>query len=137
MDELFGAFAQPPQPFGLAVDLAFFRNEEAEPLLGLQDAVANELTVGLGDGIEVDEELLGEGTDAGHGVAGGQAAGRDGQAHLVDDLAINRRPGPGGDGNLEGGHAFTNCTSNTSTVITAAMRLSRPKLVFFAMRPTT
>ena len=59
----------------------------------LDDALRFEFGVGLGDGVAVDAELLGERADAGERLAGPQRAGRGGGPDLVRDLEIDREAG--------------------------------------------
>ena len=67
--------------------------QEATPAgLGLDDALAFEFEVGLGDGVAVDPELLGEGPYAGERFPGAQGAGGGGGFDLVHDLYIDRLP---------------------------------------------
>jgi len=61
------------------------------------EAVLREVGIGLGDGVGIDEELLGQRPDGGENVAGSDAAGDDGMADLADDLLIDRGGGTGRD----------------------------------------
>ena len=56
---------------------------------GLDDALALELGVGLGDGVAVDAQLLGQRPDAGKRLARLHRAGRGGDLHLVHELQVD------------------------------------------------
>ncbi len=56
---------------------------------GLDDALVFELGVGLGDGVAIDAEVLGERPDAGKGFARLHRAGGGGDLHLVDQLLVD------------------------------------------------
>src|SRR5262245_30178985 len=73
----------------LAIRRAAVLHETALAGVGLDDALALELGVGLRDRVAVDAERLGERTDTGKAVAGAERAGCDGQLHLVDDLEVD------------------------------------------------
>ena len=60
---------------------------------GFDDALGFEFVVGFGDGIAVDAEFFGEGTDGGEGFAGAKGAGSGGGLDLVHDLEVNRFAG--------------------------------------------
>ena len=104
MDEVVDGEPQPPQTFGLAVDLPLLGHEEAHALLGLQHPVAHQLRVGLDHGVGVDDQPLGQAPHTGHGLTGSQGPRGHAQAHLVDDLTVDRRAGSGRDVDVEGGH---------------------------------
>jgi hypothetical protein len=70
------------------------------------DAGAFEFEVGAGDGVGVDDELLGERADRGNLLAGREPGGRDEVFHLVDNLEVDGRAGRGIDMNL---HGFRQC----------------------------
>src|SRR5262245_57561336 len=60
---------------------------------GLDDALALELGVGLGDGIAIDAQLFGERPDRRQRVARLHRARRRGRFDLVDDLEIHGNAG--------------------------------------------
>ena len=73
----------------------------------VEETFGGEGTEGFGDGVVMDTELGGELADARERVAGGELAGLDEEAELVDDLAI----GGGGAAEIDGegglGHEAT------------------------------
>src|SRR5262249_44309134 len=122
----FNGLTQSAQTLGSAVDLTFLGHEETLAMMGLQHAVAHQLGIGLDDGVGIHQVLLGQGTHAGHGITRSEGAGRNAEAHLLDDLAVDRRAGAGGDINAESGHTGI-CTSCYSTHYPGSLTLSRSR----------
>src|SRR5581483_603839 len=60
---------------------------------GFDDAEAFELGVGLGEGVAVDMEFLGQLADGGERFAWLEGAGGGGIADLIDNLEVNRHAG--------------------------------------------
>ena len=60
---------------------------------GLDDALTLELSVGLGDGIAVDAQFLGQRTEGRQGIAGAQPARGGREPDLIGQLEVDRFPG--------------------------------------------
>src|SRR5262245_8165968 len=56
---------------------------------GFDDALVFEFGVGFGDGIAVDAQFFGEGSQGRERFAGAQATGSGGVAHLVSELEVD------------------------------------------------
>ncbi len=79
-------------------------NDGAAAVAEVDPALGGKLAVGVGDGVEVDAELGGEGADAGEGVSCGEVAGGKVEADLINDLAVDGDGGVEGDGDGGSGH---------------------------------
>ena len=64
-------------------------DESAGALMGFEQAAEFELAIGAHDGVGIDFEIDGELADGGELIAGGQRAGGDAAADLVDQLAVD------------------------------------------------
>ena len=82
--------------------MAFARDHVAPAGLGFNVAVAGQFAIGTLDGVGVDEKRFGQAADTGDGVAGGEAAGGNGVADLVNDLLVDGGVATGGDAEGEG-----------------------------------
>ena len=85
------------------------RSADAHPLpaLELDDAVALQERIGLGDGHGIDFQLQGHLADRGQEIAGADAAAGHVAADLVHELPIDRHPGGGKDLKEQvGGHVY-------------------------------
>jgi hypothetical protein len=83
------ALATMAWPIGGPAVVAAIGDECAGAVPKFDDAVVFELAVGLGDGVGIDHQLLGERTDAGQLVAGAERAGFDGVLHLFHQLQVD------------------------------------------------
>lgn len=97
--ELCGGLVEAALAFHIGEDLAFLRNEDAPAGAALEDAVADEVLVGAGDGVGVDDEGFGEDADGGELFADLKSTQGDSLLHLVNNLAKNWHVAGGGDGN--------------------------------------
>jgi hypothetical protein len=79
-------------------------NDGAAAVAEIDPTLGGKLAVGVGDGVEVDAELGGEGADAGKRVSGGEVTGGKVEADLINDLAIDGDGGVEGDGDGGSGH---------------------------------
>ncbi len=110
------------EAFGLGEAEAWAARGDGESAAGegFDEAIAGELVVGFGDGVGVDEELVGEGADGGEELAGLDGAGGDGGADLGDDLGVKGSGGAWGDADGEHGDTWERggcrmCTTWNST----------------------
>jgi len=96
--EAFGGEAEAAAALGLGKDLTAFRDKNAAARLAFQEGVADELLVGTGHGIGIDDEGLGKNTHGGQLRAHMQFSNGHGALNLLNQLAKNGDIARGRDG---------------------------------------
>ena len=92
---------------GARLKAAFRADVRARAVAQFEKPLMLEFGVGLGDGVVADDELFGQGADAGHLVAVLQNAGFDGVTDLLHELKVERLAG----GCVESEDHKANCTT--------------------------
>src|SRR5262249_6711031 len=101
-------------------------DESTRALAKLEEAFVFELVVGFGDGVGADDELFGEGADAGKLVTVGERAGFGGVADLLHELEIEGRAGGGRE--LEKHTVMVEGYSDTATDVKREVNDNPPQL---------
>jgi len=129
-DDSFEQGFETPPAFFAGKNLALVRDEDAASGTGLEQAFTGKVGIGAGDGVWVDDKLLGEGADAGELVTDGDLAGGDGHANLIGDLFIDRSGGT--DIKIEG-QRLHYCISYTSTVWAASIGILKEMMNLYGL----
>lgn len=87
--ELLCGLTESPFALGIGEDLSPMGNENAAAGAAFQDAVADEILIGAGDGVGVDDEGFREDADGRELFTDVKAARGDRLLHLVNDLTEN------------------------------------------------